>query len=140
MLVKPSVAAKQFAADRAKQETGPGAIGPGYPQPGKGGTGQVGEGDLFGGDGDNGSTTKAVRPVPRRFHGSISLDPLRAGKDAGRVFEEVLQHLTSLMGADVEVTLEIQARVPEGVPENVVRTVMENCRTLKFTSHEFEAE
>ncbi len=56
------------------------------------------------------------------------------------MFEEVLQHLAALMSADVEVTLEIQARVPDGVPENVVRTVTENARTLKFTSAEFEEE
>jgi hypothetical protein len=43
-------------------------------------------------------------------------------------------------GADVEVTIEIQARVPDAVPENVVRTVTENCRVLKFDSHAFEEE
>jgi hypothetical protein len=37
-------------------------------------------------------------------------------------------------------TLEIEATVPDGVPENVVRTVTENSRTLKFTSHGFEKE
>ena len=36
--------------------------------------------------------------------------------------------------------LEIEATVPEGVPENVVRTVAENARALKFRSHGFEAE
>ncbi|MBA4155983.1 MAG: HEPN domain-containing protein [Gemmatimonadetes bacterium] len=46
----------------------------------------------------------------------------------------------ALVSADVEVTLDIQARVPDGVPENVVRTVTENARTLKFTSAEFEEE
>ena len=30
--------------------------------------------------------------------------------------------------------------VPQGVPEQVVRVVTENCRTLKFTSHGFEGE
>jgi hypothetical protein len=33
-----------------------------------------------------------------------------------------------------------QARVPSGVPDNVVRIVSENCRTLKFKSRSFERE
>lgn len=40
----------------------------------------------------------------------------------------------------MRVTLEVEATVPEGVPERVVRVVTENCRTLKFTSHGFERE
>jgi hypothetical protein len=40
----------------------------------------------------------------------------------------------------VTVTLEIEAEVPAGVPENVIRTVTENGRTLKFTSQGFEEE
>jgi len=35
------------------------------------------------------------------------------------------------MGADVKVTLVIEAQIPEGVPDNVVRTVTENSWTLK---------
>ena len=30
--------------------------------------------------------------------------------------------------------------VPDGVPDNVVRTVTENCRTLKFNHQGFETE
>jgi len=40
----------------------------------------------------------------------------------------------------VRVTFEIDARLPNGVPENVVRIVTENCRTLKFESQGFEKE
>lgn len=49
-------------------------------------------------------------------------------------------HLAGLVGAEVKVTLEIEAEVPGGVPENVVRTVTENSRTLKFDTHGFETE
>ena len=52
----------------------------------------------------------------------------------------MIAHLVGLVGAKVTVTLEVQAEVPEGVPENVVRTVTENSRTLKFTSQGFEKE
>jgi hypothetical protein len=63
---------------------------------------------------------------------------MRSGRDAGRIAEEVLQHLTTLPGARVTVTLEIQADSPGGIPESTVRTVNENCRTLKFKDHGFE--
>jgi hypothetical protein len=42
------------------------------------------------------------------------------------------------VGSRVEITLEIQAEIPDGAAESVVRTVTENCRTLKFTSFGFE--
>jgi hypothetical protein len=73
-------------------------------------------------------------PVPqaRRFHGSVTLDASRVGRDAGRIAEEVIAHLTGLVGATVTVTLDIDAEIPSGAPENVVRTVTENSRTLKF--------
>ncbi|MBI3922761.1 MAG: ATP-binding protein [Armatimonadetes bacterium] len=77
---------------------------------------------------------------PRRFHGTVQLDPTRLTRDAGQLAEEVVQHLTSLVGADVEVTMEISARILDGVPDNVVRIVTENCRTLKFKSQGFEEE
>src|SRR5262245_3765018 len=32
------------------------------------------------------------------------------------------------------------AAIPSGAPDQVVRTVTENCRTLKFTSQGFETE
>jgi hypothetical protein len=52
----------------------------------------------------------------------------------------VVQHLAGLVGANLEVTLEIRADVPDGVPEPIVRIVTENCRTLKFKTHGFEKE
>jgi hypothetical protein len=77
---------------------------------------------------------------PKRFHGSVPLDPLRIGRDAGRIGEEVVQHLAGLVGAEVEVTLDISARIPGGVPDQIVRTVTENGRTLKFDELGFESE
>lgn len=52
----------------------------------------------------------------------------------------MIAHLVRLMQSDVTVTLEIEAGIPEGAPDNVVRTITENSRTLKFTSHGFEDE
>jgi hypothetical protein len=74
------------------------------------------------------------------FFGVVSLDPTRLNRDFGRLAQEVIQHLTSLMGTGVEVTVEIRATNSDGFPDATVRTVSENARTLRFTSHEFEEE
>jgi len=81
-----------------------------------------------------------VQPQPSRYHGSVQLDPTRVGRDAGRIADEVIAHLAGLVGARVSVTLDIDAEVPAGVSDNVVRIVTENSRTLKFDQHAFERE
>lgn len=65
---------------------------------------------------------------------------MRVARVAGRIAEEIVQHLSTLSGARVRVRLEIEAEMPEGAPENVVRTVSENCHTLKFSFQGFEEE
>lgn len=77
---------------------------------------------------------------PNHFFGNVQVDPARISRDVDALAKEVIQHLASLPGAVVKVTVEIQASVPSGVPDGTVRTVGENCRTLKFTSHGFEKE
>lgn len=44
------------------------------------------------------------------------------------------------MGSDVQVTLEIQAKLTEGASEKTIRDVTENCHTLKFDNFGFEEE
>jgi hypothetical protein len=77
---------------------------------------------------------------PKRFHGTVLLDATRVGRDAGRIAEEAIAHLDGLVHAKVTVTLEIEAEMPDGAPEHVVRTVTENCRTLKFTRQGLKQE
>jgi hypothetical protein len=87
-----------------------------------------------------GKSTTPVATVYRRFHGAVKLDSIRVGRDAGRIADEVIQHLTKLVGSDVQVTLEIQARLQEGASEKTIRDITENCRTLRFDSFGFEEE
>lgn len=89
---------------------------------------------------DDTETDKGQSVPPKRFYGTVTLDPIRAARDAQQVIDEVVQHLTSLTGAKVEITMDIQANVSDGVPEDVVVTVSENCKTLKFTAQGFEEE
>jgi hypothetical protein len=65
-------------------------------------------------------------------------DPARVGRDAGRIAEEIVQHVVGLAGTEVEIHLEMEPRIPDGAPENVVGTVAENWRTLNFKTHGFE--
>lgn len=60
------------------------------------------------------------------------------GGDAAKIAEEVLQHLTGLPGTKAEITLETQTELEDGYAERVVKTVTENCRTLKSRSFGFE--
>jgi len=100
------------------------------------------EGDAVGGTSPTGPTPPAQleESKPKRFHGSVSLDPTRVGRDASRIADEVIAHLVGLLGSEVTITLEIEAEIPGGTPDHVVRTVTENSRTLKFTSQGFEKE
>lgn len=56
------------------------------------------------------------------------------------IADEVIAHLAGLMGANVRVTLEIDADIPDGAPDTVVRTVSENSQQLRFSAHGFEEE
>jgi hypothetical protein len=131
LLIRPEVALKQHQAETVPsagaqaERTGSVVGGPAEPVPPAGTSGAASEG---GGR------------RPRRFHGTVNLDPARVGRDAGRIADEVISHLAGLVGSSVTVTLEIEATVEAGAPENVVRTVTENSRTLKFATHGFEEE
>lgn len=131
VLVKPDIASAQIEAVQGETPTMTG-----------GGSGVDGGGAT--GGGETGGGGDSVDPVevdtkPRRFFGAVPLDAARLGRDAGRISEEVLSHLTGLPGATASISMEIQIEVPDGVPDNVVRTVMENCRTLKFETQDFES-
>jgi len=68
------------------------------------------------------------------------LNPDRVGRDAGKIADEILSRLSVLPGARLRVSMEIEAELPEGAPEDVQRTVSENAGVLKFDSHGFEQE
>ena len=128
LVVKPDVALRQLAeAVPAPVTSNGGGVTVSPP----------GQSRVVGGD-------KPIAPpaarLQRRFHGTVTLDPTRVGRDAGRIADEVIAHLGGLVGAEITVTLEIAATIPSGATDSVVRTVTENSRTLKFSSHGFEEE
>ena len=130
LLVKPEVAARQVEAEVTPPQTTPGPA----PKPEVKGGGPGPEPD---GDGRQQPDGPAQL---RRFHGSVRVDSTRVGRDAARIADEVIAHLVAQMGAEVTVTIEIDARLPNGATDQLVRTVTENCRTLRFDSQGFERE
>jgi hypothetical protein len=56
------------------------------------------------------------------------------------VADEVLAHLSSVPGATVKITLEIEATTPDGFDEAQARVVSENATTLKFEQSGFEEQ
>jgi hypothetical protein len=133
LLVRPEVVRRQLDAERAQSRADE---PPADPVSGA-------DGARLAGPGADPAEVSAVDPAalrPTRFHGTVVLEPTRVGRDAGRIAEEVIAHLSGLVGAMVTVTLEVEAEIPTGAPDHVVRTVTENSRTLKFTSQGFELE
>jgi hypothetical protein len=97
-----------------------------------------------GGDGGTGTVGPTVpvvaAPKNRRFYGRKTLDSTRFSRDVGDIATAIVQHLNSVGDAKVTITIEISAETASGAPDNVVRTVTENCRTLKFANFGFEDE
>ncbi len=140
LIVKPEAASKQVeteeqeARERAEREAGqePGPDGGIEPQSGITYTPS--------GHGNSQAGEPLGPTLPRRFHASVTLDPDRVGRDAGKIADEILSHLSTLPGATLNVSVEIEAAIPEGAPEDIQRTVSENAGVLKFDSHGFERE
>ena len=127
VLVKPEVAAKQLEAD-----VKPPTVDPPKPEDE---TKEDEEPYVPGG-----KTEPTQDTSPKRFYGTVNLNPMRAARDAQQIIDEVVQHLTSLPNVTVEVTMDIRATVSDGFTKDTVHTVKANCQTLKFTSQEFEEE
>lgn len=131
LVVKPDIVSIQLDAERVEPIPADPAL------PGAG-AGEDLPPLLLGGNVPQNPDARVLKP--RRFHGTVALDATRVGRDAGKIAEEVIAHLASLVGAKVTVTIEVSAEIPDGAPEQVVRTVTENSKTLKFTNHGFELE
>ncbi|MDR1519239.1 MAG: hypothetical protein LBU23_03720, partial [Planctomycetota bacterium] len=82
----------------------------------------------------------APPPAPRNrhFYMSAGLDPTRINRDVQKLVEEVISQLANSPGAQLEITLEVDAKSTDGFPVETVRTVVENCRTLSITKCGFD--
>jgi predicted AAA+ superfamily ATPase len=145
LLVKADVARKQIEAERKAAEEQSGASG----QSSSGispSTAGEGSGTSSGGFVPSGGNTTDIdisdvresSPKNRHFYMSVKLDNTRVNRDMNNYVQEIIQHLMAVNGADVEMKLEVQVEASEGIPASTVRTVSENCKTLKVTDFGFD--
>ncbi len=133
-LVRVSAATKQLATE--KPEGPKGGMG--------GGTGGGFTGGIGGGGGDDPWQPPVVPPVPPAeikdtvFNMSARLDPVRVNKNVQQLMDEVINHLSSQDGCEVELRLEVHAVKRDGFDHSTIRTVNENCRTLHVDDYGFE--
>lgn len=136
-LVKPTLAnalidaelARSAPADSASTATATGSSTPGAS-------------DQFWGTGKptESGISKPIKGSKRRFHGTITLRHDVFRETAGEVSREVAAQLAKVVGSKVKIIVEVVADAEAGFSDDVLRTVSENCRTLKFDTFEFEEE
>ena len=138
LLVKANVAMKQILAEKKKTEIQPDE----WPLSRSGGDDgdtsnmQSGNGRVPENGGGQQPTDTQV-PSNTRFFMSAKLDNTRVNRDVNNYLQEIIQHLLNVDGSEVELTLEVNVNAPNGIPSTTVRTVSENCRTLKVTDFGF---
>jgi len=128
LLVLPDVAVRADADGKRRAAAGDARPAPAESQSG---------GSGFGGQ-DGGAATVTLPARPTRFHGAVAIDPERYSRDLNQIVSAVIAQLAVVDGVELDVTVEISAIAPDGFDEAKIRTVSENARTLKFTSHGFE--
>ena len=134
LLVQPDRALSQREQERAerekvRRERESSHSDDGHPEP---------YGDSFTGTGSSPPPPPPPGPKNTRFYGTVRLDTERFGRDINRLYQEVIQHLATPEGVELEITLEISARKKDGYPDDKARIVNENARTLKFDPYGFE--
>jgi hypothetical protein len=100
-----------------------------------------------GGSGDTPPASDPVTPGPQpavgikynHFFGTVELSDLnKIAKTTGDINLEILQHFSKLPKSSITVKLDIDVNIPDGVSDDFIRTISENCRTLKFETNEFD--
>lgn len=136
-LVQPAVAQKQKEEEQPKPpvsvENGSGGTG------GSGTDNQGGQtlpSEITGRHGGGSVVTPASKKT--RFFMSVKLDNTRVNKEINAYLTEIIQHLNSVPGAEADLTLEVSVCAEDGFPASIMRTVSENCRTLKVKEFSFE--
>ena len=100
-----------------------------------------GEGPSVVREGPDGGTTPVTPQAPdndTRFFMSVKLDNTRVIRDLQKYLDEVITHLSTVDNCEVELMLEVSAQAADGFPQGTVRTVSENCRTLRVDNFGFE--
>ncbi len=141
LLVKPSAAKAQIKKEAEAQaaagsQATSGGTSSGFTPSGSGmhtGTGSEGAGT----PGGTGAATPPTA-VNRHFYMSADVDAVRVNRVISTYVDEIIRHLMQVEGANVQLKLDVEVNAPEGIPSTTVRTVSENCKTLKITDFGFD--
>ena len=71
--------------------------------------------------------------LPKRFTGSVSISSDRPARHLSNIIDGIYEQLNIIEGAEISMTLEIHAEVPDGIDNSKRRTLLENAETLKFS-------
>lgn len=141
LLVKPSAAKAQIKEEAEAQaaagsQATSGGTSSGFTPSGSG----MHTGTSSEGAGTPGGTGAATPPTAanRHFYMSADVDAVRVNRVISTYVDEIIRHLMQVEGANVQLKLEVEVNAPDGIPSSTVRTVSENCKTLKITDFGFD--
>ena len=95
-------------------------------------------GSAVNGSTDGSDTTSTLPTSQTRFFMSVKLDNTRVIRDLQKYLDEVISHLSATDNCDINLTLEVSAVASEGFSQSTIRTVTENCRTMRITDCGFD--
>lgn len=76
-------------------------------------------------------------PDPQRYFGSVTLNPQTLASQVREISNEVISNLQTIYGSQIRISLEIEAIVPDGIPEDRRSIVAEKSKALKFDQSDF---
>jgi predicted AAA+ superfamily ATPase len=120
-----SVIVRPYVADKHRTDQAQSGEQPGVSEP------PIPDGPGVKGEPKPGSEPKAQK-LPTRFQGTVLISADRPARDMHQIVEGIVQQLTTVPGASVEIKLEIDAEVPGGIDRSKERTLIENANTLGF--------
>lgn len=132
LLVKPSVTKSQIEKEQSASPQAGGQSG----TPSDAGNSNSGKNTGQNGNAGGKATSSSI--TNKHFFMSAEVDPVRVNKVISTYVDEIVRHLMQVDGATVELKLDVDVIAPDGIPVATVRTVSENCKTLKITDFGFD--
>jgi predicted AAA+ superfamily ATPase len=129
LLIEPAAAAKYAAQAKAAEPAATSASSTGV----EAGAGVAAATSTAAG---NGAPASGARP--KRYFGTLELDPVRASLQFANIQKELIGLFTSDAGTKVRIKVDIEAENPQGFDETTVRAGKENGKTLGLDSSNFE--
>ena len=75
--------------------------------------------------------TKENKTKKTTFTASLKLDPQKAGLQTSQFMDEVMSHLQALTDSEINMSVEVEVKAPNGIDNETIRIVIENSAALK---------